>query len=168
LQLQINSLFLHTYLFMFIGEKMKIKNVFLSVFFAVISIGLVSCAKSEKDKVLEAQKLMLEWVKSDNFIPEMKANIKKPQDFEVFTEKKIKEIATKAGFKDMKEMETVSKKYEKDENFKQIAKQIDEAGKTKYPELMKLQMELMQQQQQQQMPQQEQIAPPATEEPKAK
>ncbi len=140
---------------MLIGEIMKFKNVLLSVFFAIISIGLVSCAKSEKDKVLEAQKLMLEWVKSDNFIADMKANIKGPQDFEAYTEKRIKEIATKAGFKDFKEMDTITKKYENDKEFKEISKQMEEAGKAKYPELMKFQMELMQQQ----MPAQEQVTP---------
>ena len=146
---------------------MKIRNLFLSVFFTLMTIGLVSCAKTEKDKVIESQKLMLEWVQSNNFVPDMKANIKAPQDLQTYMNKKAVEIAKKAGFKDLDEMIKSSEKFKEDKELKEISKKSEEVAKVKFKEVEQHMMQLMMQQQSQ-LPQQDQIAPTPTEEEKAK
>lgn len=123
---------------------MKLRSLFAALFLGLISIGFVSCSKSEKDKVIDAQKLVLEWIKSDNLIPDMKAKVKNPGDLNKYMDEKGLEIAKKAGFKDMEELEKISKKYENDADVKKLVSNLQEVSKTKFQEIMKFQMELMQ------------------------
>ncbi len=98
---------------------MKSQNFIKVLFVLIFSIVLISCAKSEKDKVIAYNNDITEWVSSDGFLNELKEKVKTPEGIFQFLEQKRNEIAQKNGFKDYVEAENVIKKYANDEDMRQ-------------------------------------------------
>lgn len=134
---------------------MKFKSVLLSLFFAIITIGLVSCAKTEQDKLISFNEKVYNWLQSPDCMKEIKAN-KTVDALQKFMTTKSETFAKEAGFKDGKEYQQVAEKLKDDKKVNEAIKKYEEKGKAKYQEIRQYFMELMQLQMQQQAPAQPQ------------
>lgn len=124
---------------------MKLQNYFKIAIFALMSVVLVSCAKSEKDRLVEYNTALVTWLTSPNFMDKMKAEVKTVADISPYMEKNMTKIATEQGFKNTKEANDLFKKFANDADVKKLMQETEKKVTPRLEELMKFQLELMKQ-----------------------
>ena len=111
----------------------------------VVSVVLVSCSKTEKEKIIDFNNDVIEWFISPNFMKDMKAKVKTPDQMQEYITSNINRIAKDNGFKDQKETEEAFKKLANDKDLEKLLKETEEKVKPRFMEMQQFQMELMQQ-----------------------
>lgn len=124
---------------------MKLQNYFKIAIFALMSVVLVSCAKSEKDRLVEYNEALVAWLTAPNFMEKMKAEVKTVADISPYMEKNMTKIATEQGFKNTKEANDLFKKLANDADVKKLMQETQKKVTPRLEELMRFQMELMKQ-----------------------
>ena len=57
---------------------MKFQNFLKAMLIIVVSVVLVSCSKTEKERIIDFNTDVIEWFISPNFMKDMKAKVKTP------------------------------------------------------------------------------------------
>ena len=124
---------------------MKFQNFLKAMLIIVVSVVLVSCSKTEKERIIEFNNDVIEWFISPNFMKDMKAKVKTPDQMQEYITSNINRIAKDNGFKDQKETEEAFKKLANDKDLEKLLKETEEKVKPRFMEMQQFQMELMQQ-----------------------
>lgn len=111
----------------------------------VVSVVLVSCSKTEKERIIDFNTDVIEWFISPNFMKDMKAKVKTPDQMQEYITSNINRMAKNNGFKDQKETEAAFKKLADDKDLEKMLKETEEKVKPRFMEMQQFQMELMQQ-----------------------
>ncbi len=124
---------------------MKFQNFLKAMLIIVVSVVLVSCSKTEKERIIDFNNDVIEWFISPNFMKDMKAKVKTPDQMQEYITSNINRMAKDNGFKDQKETEAAFKKLANDKDLEKMLKETEEKVKPRFMEMQQFQMELMQQ-----------------------
>ncbi len=124
---------------------MKFQNFLKAMLIIVVSVVLVSCSKTEKERIIDFNNDVIEWFISPNFMKDMKAKVKTPDQMQEYITSNINRMAKDNGFKDQKETEAAFKKLANDKDLEKLLKETEEKVKPRFMEMQQFQMELMQQ-----------------------
>jgi hypothetical protein len=109
---------------------------------ALVSVLLLSCAKSEKERLLAFQKDLFAWYQSPNFMTDLKSSVHTKEQLGKFLESKGLDIAKKHGFNTSKEISDMMKKYEKDPEVEKFGKEMQSSMQKRYMEMLQFMMSL--------------------------
>jgi len=124
---------------------MKFQNFLKAMLIIVVSVVLVSCSKTEKERIIDFNNDVIEWFISPNFMKDLKAKVKTPDQMQEYITSNINRMAKDNGFKDQKETEAAFKKLANDKDLEKLLKETEEKVKPRFMEMQQFQMELMQQ-----------------------
>ena len=110
---------------------MKFQNLLKAMLVIVFSIILVSCAKTEKQRIINFNNDVIEWFNGKTFMTDMKAQVKTPDQMTKFLSTNIGRIAKQNGFKDEKETEIAFKKLENDADIKKLMTETESKVKSR-------------------------------------
>lgn len=125
---------------------MRFLNVFKAMFVIAFAVLLVSCAKTDKEKIISFNEDVVVWLTSNNFTNEMKAKVKTPEQMTNFLNDNVTRIAKENGFKDAKETEVAFQKFSKDPDIKKLLTETEGRVKSRMAEMQQYQLELIKQQ----------------------
>ncbi len=123
---------------------MKFQHLLKAMLVIVFSIILVSCAKTEKEKIINFNNDVVEWFTNKDFTKEMKSQVKAPEQMNKFMSDNIARIAKENGFKDEKETEKAFQKLMNDKDIKKLLAETEIKVKSRMAEMQQYQMELVQ------------------------
>lgn len=103
------------------------KVKFISIVFVALMMVLASCSKhlEGKERVIALNKKMIEYINSDQFAKDVRANMdKQDQNIDKGLEDKMMSLAKSLGYKDKNEIDAEFKKYSNDQEVIKVQQEM--------------------------------------------